>query len=475
MRRILYLVLSVTCLIALASAAVSAQLRFQVFFLIVGSEHYLQPQDASLHGFGNLPGANASAELMAELLAKHGAVGGTTLESAAGHYVSADDVKSALKSVTSNIHRHSPMNPLIVVYIASHGISEGVAWNHFSVPGNFVYGAPLDELDVDEMAAHTIYAGYLADELDKLKIPYILLLDSCYWGNSRSFQSPVLTPQAIQNLSNISAVVRFQNEFHTSNPVIFSAQPGKEVPLAPDPRDPDKRSLAPLARRFFLLDRQLSPTGAQVTLSGLVKALASPALDPETSLPVTHAIPPIKDGLVLLASPIGSTDLVTVTGTAIQADQCCGKEGDSGTPIPSQLMRGWLSFEGPAGEFISDGRRVSLSRPGPFIRVLERDPHSIELTFDGPDDWELDLAAPAPDTLSEKTYRGAQRYSFQDADHPGLSLSGSGRACNEVTGEFTITRLTRDSSKRLLRLDATFIQQCDGQAPLRGQVHVEGR
>jgi hypothetical protein len=115
-----------------------------------------------------------------------------------------------------------------------------------------------------------------------------------------------------------------------------------------------------LARRFFLLDRQLSSTGAQVTLSGLVRALASPSLDSETSPPVTHAIPPIKDGLVLLGSPIGSTDVVTVTGTAIQADTCCGKEGDSGTPIPSQLMRGSLSFEGPAGEFISDGRRVSL-------------------------------------------------------------------------------------------------------------------
>lgn len=61
---------------------------------------------------------------------------------------------------------------------ASHGISEGVAWNHFSVPGNFVYGTPLDELDVQAMAAHTLYAGDLADELDKLKIPYILLPDS---------------------------------------------------------------------------------------------------------------------------------------------------------------------------------------------------------------------------------------------------------------------------------------------------------
>lgn len=40
----------------------------------------------------------------------------------------------------------------------------------------------LDQLDVQAMATHTVYAGDLADELDKLKIPYILLLDSYYWA-----------------------------------------------------------------------------------------------------------------------------------------------------------------------------------------------------------------------------------------------------------------------------------------------------
>jgi hypothetical protein len=238
--------------VAFLGSTAHAADRFQVFFLAAGSTYYLQPKEPGLHGFKQLSGANNSARLVAELLSKHGAIAGATLVSQPDRFLSKRDFESALKSVAAQIGERRPKNPLLIVYYAGHGVSEGVAWNHFSVPGNFVYGAPLDRLDIEAVASHTINAGLLADELDRLKIPYVLLLDSCYEGDPKSFESPVLGRTAIQNLTAVAAILLFQNEFHTPNPVIFSAEPGKKVPLAPDPREPLTKNLAPIARRLLL-------------------------------------------------------------------------------------------------------------------------------------------------------------------------------------------------------------------------------
>lgn len=159
-----------------------AQQRFQVFFLAVGNSQYIQPGTTGLHGFGGLSGANSSARTVADVLSRNGAVAGITLTSAGGRYVSKADFDSALAAVTTRMRGAGAAKPLLLVYFVGHGISEGIAWNHFSVPGNFVFGAPLDRLNIEELASHTIHAASVADELDKLKVPYVLLLDTCYEG-----------------------------------------------------------------------------------------------------------------------------------------------------------------------------------------------------------------------------------------------------------------------------------------------------
>jgi hypothetical protein len=79
-------------------------------------------------------------------------------------------------------------DPFFVFYLAGHGISDGIAWNHFSVPGAFLYRGALPDLEVDALAEKTLYASALADELDKTKVPYLLILDTCYQGNPASFE-----------------------------------------------------------------------------------------------------------------------------------------------------------------------------------------------------------------------------------------------------------------------------------------------
>jgi hypothetical protein len=64
-------------------------------------------------------------------------------------------------------------------------------------------------------------------------------------------------------------------------------------------------------------------------------------------------------------------------------------------------------------------------------------------------------------------------YPFQDDGRPGLSLSGSSRACNEVEGKFTVNELDRDPAGKIARLNITFQQRCVGiQQFLQGTVQL---
>ncbi len=97
----------------------------------------------------------------------------------------------------------------------------------------------------------------------------------------------------------------------------------------------------------------------------------------------------------------------------------------------------------------------------------------MELAFTGPDSWELDLSVPDGSKIEQGRYMAAQRYAFEEAGRPGLSLAGAGRTCNEVSGEFTITMIARDASGKLAGLDAEFSQACDGSSKsLRGGVKL---
>ena len=171
---------------SLAAITARAQTRFDTYFLAVGSTSYIQPASRSEHGFESLPGANASARLVADILTRGGAAGGIVLTSGQGAYIDRADFMQALAAVVAQLKAARPANPLLVVYFVGHGISEGIAWNHFSVPSNFVYGAPLDRLDIEMMARHTIHAAGVADQIEKLGVPYLLLLDTCYSGKKKS-------------------------------------------------------------------------------------------------------------------------------------------------------------------------------------------------------------------------------------------------------------------------------------------------
>lgn len=150
-----------------------------------------------------------------------------------------------------------------------------------------------------------------------------------------------------------------------------------------------------------------------------------------------------------------------------------------GTEAHAQpVTEGSLSFSGDEGDWISGGRSYAYSTSSQDrLNVSAGTGNSVvSLSVDGAngDWWYLDLAAPSGRALAPGTYTGATRHPFNEPDEPGLSLSGNGRGCNTLTGEFTIAAVEFGPQGYVKKLDATFVQHCEGDSTAaRGEVHID--
>lgn len=69
------------------------------------------------------------------------------------------------------------------------------------------------------------------------------------------------------------------------------------------------------------------------------------------------------------------------------------------------------------------------------------------------------------DLLEVGSYQGATRYPFNSQTEPGLSVSGNGRGCNQLTGQFEVLEISRDSEGKIEHLAIDFEQHCEGATP----------
>jgi hypothetical protein len=79
--------------------------------------------------------------------------------------------------------------------------------------------------------------------------------------------------------------------------------------------------------------------------------------------------------------------------------------------------------------------------------------------------WNLAFSAPGDALLVPGSYENATRWPFQSPTGAGLSISGSGRGCNTLTGRFDVLEAVYDSAGRVLRFAADFEQHCEGMEP----------
>lgn len=86
--------------------------------------------------------------------------------------------------------------------------------------------------------------------------------------------------------------------------------------------------------------------------------------------------------------------------------------------------------------------------------------------------WSLNFAAPYNARIVEGLYENAARFPFQNADQPGLDLSGSGRGCNRLSGEFEVLEAVYDpDTGNIVSFAADFVQYCETwMPPLYGSI-----
>jgi hypothetical protein len=132
-----------------------------------------------------------------------------------------------------------------------------------------------------------------------------------------------------------------------------------------------------------------------------------------------------------------------------------------------------LHMTSEPGDYIGQGNDYTLT---PDTHTLNANRNydngvSFYLTAAGANFWHVDFAAPDEAELTAGAYANATRWPFQAVGVPGLSVSGQGRGCNQLTGYFEVLEVVYDASGQVLQFAADFEQHCEGAEPaLTGQI-----
>ena len=130
-----------------------------------------------------------------------------------------------------------------------------------------------------------------------------------------------------------------------------------------------------------------------------------------------------------------------------------------------------IHYVSDPGDYIGQGRIWHMTLDDGEFGSSRNFANGVSVNFNGDTWWNLDFAAPGRVQLEPgTTYLNAARFPFQRDDQPGLSVSGDGRGCNTLTGQFMVNDVVY-AGDRIQSFAADFEQHCEGAQPaLRGTV-----
>src|SRR5438128_8130388 len=130
-----------------------------------------------------------------------------------------------------------------------------------------------------------------------------------------------------------------------------------------------------------------------------------------------------------------------------------------------------LAMDSDPCDYIGQGQNYYYT-PADFAVTAQKNfDNGVSISFsNGSHNWNLDFAGPDQAPLQVQVYENATRFPFQAAGEPGLDVSGDGRGCNELTGQFEVKQIVY-SGDTIVSFHATFVQHCEGGGPaLTGEV-----
>jgi hypothetical protein len=456
---------------------------FDVYYLSVGSGDYVAGSTGkaagTLRGLTEVDGATRSARRVAHALRAAASVYGVTLLSGPGHFVTRNDILKQLHVVIGAASANHSGNPLIVYYFVGHGVSEGLGWNHFLLPGDFTFSDAVADLQVNNLAARAVPSSEVVDSLEKSGASFLVLFDDCQSGRARSLESSFLSANAAQSGQSALTVVKYLNQFHLPNPVVFATRPGSEAFTKSDPMNP-QLSVGPLARRLLIVYDSAQRSGRRINLSTLVAKLTDPAFDRGQSDPGITFVNLGRDGSMFRVAPAKGSEHLLRNGTGgAPVDTPSGGHStrlpNGADPSVMERRRGSVSFSyvSPPGEFVGSGQDTTVANQRASLITHADGAISITVPL-GDLSWELTFAPPAGRRLVVGTYNARARYLDQDADEPALDIAGPGRGCNTLSGSFSVAEVKYDRHGIPIRIDATFSQACDGGPILTGRLMYDG-
>lgn len=147
-------------------------------------------------------------------------------------------------------------------------------------------------------------------------------------------------------------------------------------------------------------------------------------------------------------------------------------QANSKVDKPTRRSIAYLITPDHGRDYITNGASTILrDREGVFS--LSNIENGIEISFIGLNrlnSWTLSFAAPQGQKLLPGIYKNAERYPFNSTKRPGLDISGSGRGCNKLTGEFEILDIGYDDYGSINSIAVNFVQKCDGGHAMTGTV-----
>ncbi|MBI0401134.1 caspase family protein [Cyclobacterium marinum] len=428
-----------------------------VYFLSVGISKSVNPTN-------KIGGANYSAREMAKLFQENGAKYGISLVSREGEIVTKSDIFLNINKLLEAA-KNTGNEPFIIYYFCGHGISENFGYSHFSVPGDFT-GTSKNIIEND-FTDELVSTAEIFDAFDVSGYDFMMLLDNCYAQDSSEVMNDYQSTIG-QLYSDVSDIVKVMNQFREPHPVIFSTVPGTSVKNVEHPFKEYALSVGPLARRSLLAARN----STDLNLSELVKHLTE-GQDSKTNPGVTYWDPDYDLRIINGNKPKGI--LVQNKGTSISSDYEIENFGSvlSNTTELDKRTNGLfeISFSGPQDEWVSDGKNHIYSSKTKTVTVEQNSLSEIVFLYDdfGDEDWDFEFSV--PEKFAVKSYRNVQRNGFQDEGNPGISISGDGRGCGDISGKFTVKKVSYDGSDKITELEIDFTQYCDGdKKPITGSL-----
>jgi hypothetical protein len=123
-----------------------------------------------------------------------------------------------------------------------------------------------------------------------------------------------------------------------------------------------------------------------------------------------------------------------------------------------------LAMSSQPGDFIGAGGQYLITLSD-AVFTPSNSANVVTFRINNGDGWDTDFAGPTTARLGVGDYENAQRWPFQPAGTPGLSVDGEFRGCNTLTGNFQVTKAGYNSSNILQSFSANFEQHCEGAAP----------